>query len=145
MGYTHFDKLAAENGIAVGAKGAETVVVSSAGAVISGVKHIVAVTFGTASAAETQYTICPVAGTVTNAYATQVVAGNTASYTVSSGSAGSNIATATVTSASIGVASAVALSTGGTTVTAGQVLKFARGVQGTAGASTLAIVINQTA
>lgn len=32
MGYTHFDKVAAKNGLAVGAKGAETVVASETGA-----------------------------------------------------------------------------------------------------------------
>ena len=146
MGYTHFDRLAAANGIAVGAKNAETAIVNSAGAVISGVKHVLSVTFATSSAAQNIYMHAPVTGIVTTCWTSQDVAGNTAAYSVSQGSAGSNIATATVTSISIGISTAVALSaTPGTSVTRGDCLRFARGVQGTAGSSTLTIVINQTA
>jgi hypothetical protein len=146
LGYTHFKKPVGTQGLYAGVKGAETAVINSAGAVISGVKHVLTCTFQSLSSAQSVYQISPVTGIVTTVWHTAETAALTAAYTVSSGSAGSNIATATITSISIGLATAVALSaTPGTSVTRGDVIKFARGTQGTVGVTGLTVVINQLA
>jgi hypothetical protein len=132
-------------GLALGAKNAETLVISSAGRIVKGTTQALAVQFLTGSASQTVFVVSPVTGTATSCYATQYVAGNTNTYTVAIGSAGSNVATATLTSLSIGLASAVALSTGGTTITQGSVYRFVRGDQGTAGVSTLTLFVDVTA
>lgn len=101
------------------------------------------VTFLTDSTAQTIYCTTPVTGVVSAAYVNSHVAARGAAYTVTVGSAGTGLASATVPST--GVAGQVTTMTLGTVaVTAGGSIGVTRAVQGTAGASTVTIVIIKT-
>jgi hypothetical protein len=139
-GYVHFNKVSGKNGVYTGAAGSEVRIDEKQGLVVF--------TFGTASAAETQYGVCPISGTVVAGYGTLQVADINCVHTISHGSAGATIGA--VTSASPGVAGVgltVTLVTVATalTVTAGEVLGCVRSTTTSTGASQISIVITKTA
>lgn len=131
---------ATEDGFAVGAKGSETVVVNSSGAVLA--QAPLTVSFASASSAQTVYGIVPYAGTVTAVYVANDTASVVNSYTIKAGSAGNTIASGTATSGVAGLVSSLTLGT--VTVTAGQSISFARATAGTTGSSTVTMVIVRT-
>lgn len=105
--------------------------------------HTVDVTFLSDSTAQTVYTVSPITGNVSVGYINTHVAARAAAYTATVGSAGNVIAS--FTTASTGVAGQVTTMTLGTVaVTAGGSIGVTRGVQGTAGASSVTLVIIKT-
>lgn len=110
---------------------------------LSPMYSVVPVTFLADSAAQTVYGTSPVTGVVALCYVNNHVASTGAVYTVQNGSAGVVIATATV--ASTGVAGFVTtMSLGTVAVSAGGSIGVLRGAQGTAGASSVTVVIIKT-
>lgn len=142
MGYTHFDQVSGIRGVGIGAKGSETLVIDSTGNVVSGAQSAIQASFGTASTAQTVYSIVPYAGTVTAVYVCNDTASRAAVYTVTHGSAGNVLATGTNTTGVAGLVSTLTLGT--VTVTAGESLSVARGTQGSTGGGYVTIVIKRT-
>ena len=72
MGYTHFDKIAAENGIAIGAAGSETVAIDSDGRIATGADdydYIITMTSPTLGTSGTFVVAAPgIAGTIEKIY-----------------------------------------------------------------------------
>lgn len=100
-------------------------------------------TFLLDSTAQTNYFVSPVTGVVSACYVANFIANRGAVYTVQLGSAGTVIATGTALST--GVAGAITTLTLGTVaVTAGASIGILRGVAGTAGASSVTVVIVKT-
>jgi hypothetical protein len=125
--YTHFSSLDVTSGLYAGAKGSETLILNSAGSVVSGVKGSVAAVFTKNSTAQTIYAIMPVAGTVTAVYVADDTADNkTTDWSLTHGSAGSVMASLTYGTAA-SVAGAVRSMTLGTVaVTAGESILITR-------------------
>jgi len=133
MGYTHFDKISAENGIAIGAKGSETVCVSSAGVVqtsagteLLGVVPVHVEVNGTSTAALSTYTVAPIAGNVTG-YVTWVTsAGTGRAVTVYVGSAGAELLqmTAVGNTGTLGAVSTLTNTSGTTAITKGASIRI---------------------
>jgi len=101
-------------------------------------------TFGSASTAETAYLAVPFAGNITKTFvtigATSAIA---AAYTVRIGSAGT-VAVASVNNTNTLNGSQQALTTTTVAVTTASGITVVRGVQGTAGSSTIGVVIKRT-
>jgi hypothetical protein len=144
MGYTHHDKISGINGLYVGPKGSETLVVNSAAQVVSGVQTPLVASFLTSSAAQTVYVIAPYAGNITAAYCAADTANISAAYSVKHGSAGSVAASVTQSTAASVAGFVTTMTLGTVAVTAGESISVARGVQGTAGTSAVTLVITRT-
>lgn len=129
---------------AVGAKGSETVIITSAGSVVYGVQAPVVASFATSSAAQTVYVIAPYAGNIVSAYCASDTASISAAYTVKHGSAGNTAASVTQSTAASVAGFVTAMTLGTVAVTAGESLSVARGVQGTTSLSYVTIVIQRT-
>ncbi len=147
---------------AVGKKGSEVAVITSAGTVITVTANTIVAaiatantfigetvslvtSFTTASSAQSAYVIVPIAGNVAAVYVTPDTAARAAAYTVVHGSAGANIASGTNTTSVAGVVTALTLSAGSVAVTAGESLLISRGVQGTTAGSYVTVQITRTA
>ena len=128
MAYTHFDKLSVKDGgdYAVGSKGAETIVITSAGVhqtsagteLLGAVPMNVVIPLATTAAA-TVYTTAPVAGAVTGYTVFGASAGTGRQTTVTVGAAGAVLLQTAVTGANGTVGKVVAMTnTSGTTTTA---------------------------
>lgn len=135
--------ICASDGFYRGSKGSETLVISSAG-FVANVAQTVVLTFLTSSAAQTLYSIMPVAGTVTAVYVASDTANISTDYTVKHGSAGSTLASVTQSTAASVAGFVTAMTLGTVAVTAGESISVARGVQGTAGTSTVTFVLTRT-
>ena len=140
----------ASQGFYVGAKNTEAVVINSAGGITStsivnsGIRVPVTVTFLASSGAQEVYAISPVAGTVNAVYVTSTPASLSAGYTVTHGSAGDVLASMTTTTAAKVAGYVESMTLGTVAVTAGEGISVARGTQGTAGVSTVTLVITRT-
>lgn len=143
--YTRFKGIdAVSDGYAVGAKGSEVVVIDATGNVVSGTQNSLMAVFGTASAAQTVYTVVPFNGNITAAYVASDAANISAAYTVKAGSAGNTIASVTQSTAASVAGFVTAMTLGTVTVTAGQSVSLLRGVQGTTSGSYVTLVIQRT-
>jgi hypothetical protein len=116
---------------------------TTAGMSLSPMYSVVSVSFQSASAGHTAYCIVPIDGLVVDGWACTYEAARGATYTATLGSAGTTLATSTMSSAGIVAGGTVAftLGTGDLTVVAGESIAVARGNQGTAGISTVSLVI----
>jgi hypothetical protein len=152
MGYSHFKKPTATQGLYVGTKGNEVILATSAGvltptAVTSGVKTSERVTLSSSSAADTAYAIIPIAGNITAVYSTNTVADiKGIVWGLTHGSAGATAASVTTTTAAnvIGTVTTWTLSSGSVAVTAGESVCVTRATTGTATANVVTIVVNRT-
>lgn len=135
MGWTHFDKIAGENGVAIGAKGSEVDITAK--------NMVLTYIFGAASTAEIVYNVVPWNATITNCYTVQQTTTQATVHTGLIGSAGTQVVSATFTSpGTAGVAQAGTVDS--SAVTAGQTIGVTRTAAGTAGATTFNIVLTRT-
>ena len=139
--------IVASQGYYVGAKGTETVVISSTGIPTNNTIPMVVAT-GSGSAAQTIFFVAPAAGYVGTAYVISDTADRSAAITVSAGSSTAATTLASVTtptgSSAVTVVTSLTAVTSAT-VTAGQLCSVTRAVQGTTGTNTLTINFVRTA
>ena len=146
MGYTHFDAISAKTGaIALGAKGSETVAISSAGVhqtaagtELLGVVPMTVMLYpdavGDSTAAMVTYCTAPIAGTVSGYVSYTVSAGTARAVTVLVGSAGAVLLETGAVGAqgTQGAVTTMTNSSGTTSVSAGQSLGVNLGACATA-------------
>ena len=152
MGYSHWKKPTATQGLYVGTKGNEVILATSAGvltptSVTSGVKVSTAAVIASASGADSAYIIVPVAGNITAVYSTNTVVDiKGIVWGLTHGSAGATAASVTSTTAAnvVGAVTTWTLSSGSVAVTAGESLCITRATTGTATGNVVTVVINRT-
>lgn len=127
---------------AVGAKGSEVTVIS--GTAVYAQSQVGAI-LASSSAAQTVYAIMPFAGNIVAVYCAADTANISAAYTVKHGSAGNTAASVTQSTAASVAGFVTSMTLGTVAVTAGESISVARGVQGTAAASYVSIVVQRNA
>ena len=135
MGYTHISKPCGVDGLYKGAKGSEYNIDTK--------QTILTYTFDDNSATQTVFNVVPFPATIVAAYLCQMTTTQTLIYTSSYGSAATAVISGTYTSpGTIGVPQTCTIDSA--TVSSGIAIGVTRTVAGTAGASTVTMVLTRT-